>query len=87
MLINFQVPGSSPAAATILITSKTRNGSTPATNAEIADDLCLSIEGVRTHMRALFAAFELDGLARNHKRVELTRRALALGLVRVRDVA
>lgn len=52
----------------------------PATNQEIADALVLSIPGVKTHMRALFAKFDVDALPQNRKRSELARRAITTGL-------
>lgn len=55
--------------------------SAPATNPEIAAELVLSVEGVRTQMRALFERFELGDLPRQRKRDELARRAIAAGLV------
>lgn len=60
---------------------------TPATNREIAEDLVLSVEGVRSHMRALFVRLEVDAFPPNKKRAELVRRAFALGLVSRRDLA
>lgn len=58
----------------------------PATNPEIADDLVLSVAGVKTHLRALFAKLDVDALPQNRKRAELARRALATGLVRPADL-
>lgn len=55
---------------------------TPASNPEIAEQLVLSIAGVKTHMRSLFAKFDVESLPQNRKRTELARRAIALGLVR-----
>jgi hypothetical protein len=54
----------------------------PASNPEIAEELVLSVAGVKTHMRALFAKFDVEELPQNRKRAELARRAMALGLVR-----
>ncbi len=53
-----------------------RGEPTPATNREVADELQLSVEGVRTHMKSLFARFDVPELAQNRKRAELVRRAI-----------
>jgi pSer/pThr/pTyr-binding forkhead associated (FHA) protein len=57
----------------------------PASNREIADSLHLSLDGVKTHIRALFAKLEIEDLPQNRKRAELARRALQSGLVTARD--
>jgi pSer/pThr/pTyr-binding forkhead associated (FHA) protein len=57
----------------------------PAGNQEIADTLCLSLPGVKSHVRTLFAKLGIDDLPQNRKRAELARRALERGLVSVRD--
>ena len=54
---------------------------TPASNQEIAEELVLSVAGVKTHLRALFDKLDVDDLPRSRKRAELARRALAIGLV------
>ena len=59
---------------------------TPASNREIADDLLLSVESVKSHLRALFAKFDLDELPQNEKRMRLVEHALQRGLVRERDL-
>ena len=48
---------------------------TPATNLQIAEELCLSVEAVKTHLRALFARFKVDDLPQGHKRAKLVERA------------
>jgi hypothetical protein len=55
---------------------------TPATNQEIADELVLSLDAVKSHMRALFARFGVEDLPPNEKRTRLVERALAGGVVR-----
>jgi pSer/pThr/pTyr-binding forkhead associated (FHA) protein len=55
---------------------------TPATNQQIAEELFLSVDAVKAHLRALFAAFGLEALPQNQKRSVLAMRALQLGLVR-----
>ena len=58
----------------------------PPSNGEIADALCLSVPGVKSHVRSLFAKLGVDDLPQNRKRAELARRALELGLVSARDL-
>jgi pSer/pThr/pTyr-binding forkhead associated (FHA) protein len=57
-----------------------------ASNAEIAGELSVSVEAVRTHLKALFQRFEVPDLPQNRKRSELARRALAAGIVTERDL-
>ena len=57
-----------------------------ASNREIAEALFVSVETVKTHMRALFDAFEVGDVPQYHKRTELVRRALETGLVSVHDL-
>lgn len=54
----------------------------PASNRDIAAELVLSVESVKSHLRALFAKFDLDGLPQNEKRVRLVEHAFQQGLVR-----
>jgi len=58
----------------------------PASNKQIAERLFLSVDAVKTHLRALSKAFDVDGLAQNEKRIALAERALAIGVVTARDV-
>jgi pSer/pThr/pTyr-binding forkhead associated (FHA) protein len=53
----------------------------PASNRQIADELIIGVETVKTHMRALFDAFDLGALPQHQKRAALARRALETGLV------
>jgi hypothetical protein len=53
----------------------------PASNREIAGELFLSIETVKTHLRALFDLFGVATLPQNRKRAELVRRAIESGVV------
>lgn len=55
-------------------------GASPGSNREIAEELCLSVEAVRTHLKALFELFEVPDLPQNRKRAELARRALVSGV-------
>jgi pSer/pThr/pTyr-binding forkhead associated (FHA) protein len=57
-----------------------------ASNREIGAALFVSVETVKTHMRALFDAFEVGDVPQYHKRTELVRRALETGLVSVHDL-
>src|SRR5262249_38057080 len=61
---------------------------TPATpsNADLASELFLSIDSVKTHLKALFEAFELGESRSRMKRVELVERAVKRGSVHARDV-
>ena len=61
-------------------------GGGAASNREIAEALFVSVETVKTHMRALFDAFEVGDVPQYHKRTELVRRALETGLVSVHDL-
>jgi pSer/pThr/pTyr-binding forkhead associated (FHA) protein len=53
----------------------------PRSNKEIADDLNLSVETVKTHLRALFELFGIGDLPQNRKRAELVRRAYESGVL------
>ena len=57
----------------------------PPSNKQIADELVIGIETVKTHMRALFDAFELGDLPQHQKRAVLAQRALESGIVSARD--
>lgn len=59
---------------------------TPASNQQIADELVLSVEAVKTHLRALFEKFEVGPLARDAKRAHLARRAFETGVISRRDL-
>ena len=59
---------------------------TPATNQQIADELFLSVDAVKTHLRALFAKFGIEDLPQNQKRIRLVELALKSGVVTPRDL-
>lgn len=59
---------------------------TPATNAEIAAELHLSVDAVKTHLRALFERFELGDLPQSGKRVALVQAAMQSGVIAERDL-
>jgi hypothetical protein len=58
----------------------------PATNQQIADELFLSVDAVKTHLRGLFAKFSVEDLPQNQKRVRLVELALKSGVVTPRDL-
>ena len=59
---------------------------TPATNSQIAEELVLSVDAIKTHMRSLFHIFDVDEVPQNQKRVQLVERALNTGVITVRDL-
>jgi predicted component of type VI protein secretion system len=59
---------------------------TPASNQQIADELFLSVDAVKTHLRLMFQKFQVEDLPQNQKRVKLVERVLGLGLVSRRDL-
>ena len=58
----------------------------PATNPQIAAEIHLSVEAVKSHLRKLFVKFGLADLPQNEKRARLVDQAFALGLVTDRDL-
>ena len=59
---------------------------TPPTNQEIADELHLSVDAVKTHMRALFQKLGVEDLPQNQKRVAVAERALQSGAIAPREL-
>jgi pSer/pThr/pTyr-binding forkhead associated (FHA) protein len=59
---------------------------TPATNREIAEEVFLSVEAVKMHLRALFAMFDLGELAQNEKRARLAESAFHSGVIAPGDL-
>jgi hypothetical protein len=57
----------------------------PATNGAIAAELVLSIDAIKTHLRALYEKFGVDHLPQNEKRVRLAEMALGSGVVSTHD--
>jgi pSer/pThr/pTyr-binding forkhead associated (FHA) protein len=53
----------------------------PASNQQIATELFLSLDAVKTHLRVLFHKFGIEDLPQNQKRARLAEMALELGLV------
>lgn len=83
--------GVSPAQKRVLVAlcRPFKDGSsfaTPATNGQIGEELHLSVDAVKTHLRALFEKFGVEGLPQNQKRVALVERALQSGLVSEREL-
>ncbi|HET6830831.1 MAG TPA: FHA domain-containing protein [Solirubrobacterales bacterium] len=83
--------GVSPAQRRVLVAlcRPFKDGSgfaTPPTNAEIAAELHLSIDAIKTHLRALFEKFDLADAPQSRKRVDLVRRAMQAGIVADRDL-
>jgi hypothetical protein len=60
---------------------------TPATNQQIAAEVFLSVDAVKSHLRTLFGKFELGELPQNQKRAKLVDCALRVGIVTSRDLA
>lgn len=59
---------------------------TPASNQQIAEELFLSVDAIKTHLRALFAKFGVENLPQNQKRVRLAGLAMQSGLISDRDL-
>jgi hypothetical protein len=57
----------------------------PASNREIADEVALSVDAVKAHLRLLFERFGLQSLPQNQKRARLAAIALLEGIVTARD--
>jgi len=84
-------PVVSPAERKVLVALcrpyKQRSGfARPASNREIAAELVLSVDAVKSHLRALFAKFALDDLPQNEKRMRLVEQAFRHGLVRENEL-
>ena len=58
----------------------------PATNGQIAEEVFLTVDAVKAHLRALFQAFGVDQLPQNQKRAALAIRALQEGIVSRREL-
>jgi pSer/pThr/pTyr-binding forkhead associated (FHA) protein len=59
---------------------------TPATNQQIADELVVSVDTVKSTLRALFEVFGVDDLPQNQKRASLALQALRTGAVTRREL-
>lgn len=58
----------------------------PASNREIADELTVSVETVKSQLRVLFSLFGVEHLPRHEKRVRLVENALQSGAVTSADL-
>lgn len=58
---------------------------TPATNQQIADEIYLSVDSVKNHLRTLFQKFGIEDLPQNQKRARLVELAFRSGLVSDRN--
>jgi hypothetical protein len=58
----------------------------PATNQQIAEELVVSVDAVKSTLTALFTAFGVDHLPQNQKRATLALQALRTGIVARRDL-
>jgi pSer/pThr/pTyr-binding forkhead associated (FHA) protein len=58
----------------------------PATNRDIAAELHLSVDTVKTHLRAIAMKFDVEGLPQNAKRTRLVELALRTGAISEQDV-
>jgi pSer/pThr/pTyr-binding forkhead associated (FHA) protein len=65
---------------------KSNEFAVPATNQEIADQLHLSVDAVKSHLRTLFQRFGIEHLPQNQKRSRLVAEALQSGLISTRDL-
>ena len=58
----------------------------PAANQQIAAELFLSVDAIKTHLRTLFAKFGVENLPQNQKRVRLAELALQNGVISEREL-
>jgi hypothetical protein len=58
----------------------------PPGNAQLAEDLYLSVNSIKSHVKALIDAFGLQDVPQGEKRAALVARAVQLGVVTTRDV-
>ena len=58
----------------------------PATNKQIAAELTLSVDAVKTHLRRIAEALDVQNLPQNEKRVTLAREAINRGVISVREL-
>jgi pSer/pThr/pTyr-binding forkhead associated (FHA) protein len=58
----------------------------PATNQQISNELHLSVDAVKSHLRVLFGRFGVEHLPQNQKRSRLVAEALRQGVISTRDL-
>ena len=58
----------------------------PATNQDIAGELHLCVDAVKSHLRSLFQRFGIEHLPQNQKRSRLVAEALQSGVLSTRDL-
>lgn len=85
-----RVPALTPARRRVLVAlcrpRKADAYATPASNQQIAEEVFLSVDAVKTHLRALFSDFGLAELPQNQKRATLAERAMQLGVISPSDL-
>ncbi len=59
---------------------------TPASNQQIADEVFLSVDAVKMHLRRLFASFELTDAPQHEKRARLAESVLQFGVITEREL-
>jgi pSer/pThr/pTyr-binding forkhead associated (FHA) protein len=65
---------------------KDESFASPATNQAIADEVFLSVDAVKSHLRTLFQLMGLDHLPQNQKRAKLAAEVLQQGLISRREL-
>lgn len=58
----------------------------PATNRQIAEEVFLGLDAVKSHLRALFGKLGVDDAPQNEKRLRLVERAFQTGVISPRDL-
>jgi hypothetical protein len=61
-------------------------GGVPLSNRQVAEELCVSVDAVKTQIRALIASFGIEDVPASQKRSTLVDRAIRLGIVTARDL-
>ena len=79
------LPDLTPAQRRVLVAlcapALARPFAAPASNAEIAAELFVTVDTVKSHLHAMFELFGIDGMPQNRKRAELVRLALERGVL------